>query len=69
MKAAEQGQPFEWFMKAAEQGHPDGLFLVARYYREGQGVERNRDIAIHLYKHAEVAKNENAKHTLNEMLN
>jgi TPR repeat protein len=56
-------------MKAAEQGHPDGLFLVARYYREGQGVERNRDIAIHLYKHAEVAKNENAKHTLNEMLN
>jgi TPR repeat protein len=56
-------------MKAAEQGHPDGLFWVARCYREGEGVERNRDTAIHWYKRAEVVGNENAKHTLNEMLN
>jgi TPR repeat protein len=56
-------------MKAAEQGHPDGLFLVARCYREGEGVERNRDTTIHWYKRAEVVGNENAKHTLNEMLN
>lgn len=56
-------------MKAAEQGYPDGLFWVACCYREGQGVERNRDTAIHLYKRAEVAGNENVKHTLNEMLN
>lgn len=62
-------QAFEWFMKAAEQGHPDGLFWVAHCYREGQGVEKNRDTAIHWYKRAEAAGNENAKHTLKEMLN
>jgi TPR repeat protein len=62
-------QAFEWFMKAAEQGHPDGLFWVARCYLLGEGVERNRDTAIHWYKRAEAAGNENAKHTLKEMLN
>jgi TPR repeat protein len=62
-------QAFEWFMKAAEQGHPNGLFWVARCYLLGQGVERNRDTAIHWYKRAEAAGNENAKHTLNELLN
>jgi TPR repeat protein len=60
-------QAFEWFMKAAEQGHPDGLFWVARCYREGQGVERNKDAAIHWYKRAKAAGNESARHILKEM--
>lgn len=41
-----------WYRAAAEQGHPDSQMDLGGYYREGQGVVKNRDEANRWYQTA-----------------
>ena len=41
---------FYWFKQAAEQGHEKAIVETAQAYRDGEGVEKNEDIAFGILK-------------------
>lgn len=42
----------EWFQKAADNGDDYGLWNIAKYYKNGTGVEKDIDKALELYRKA-----------------
>ncbi|MBL4618251.1 MAG: sel1 repeat family protein [Robiginitomaculum sp.] len=49
-----------WYKLAAAQDHPDALVALGHFYRNGVGVDKNRDEAIRLYTKAESLGHEGA---------
>jgi TPR repeat protein len=44
--------PFESYMFSAENGDPEAMFIIARYFEDGIGVEKNLEEAKKWYNKA-----------------
>lgn len=57
----------ELFIKAADLGSIDGRYDIAAAYWNGEGIEVDKDKAIHYFKLAAIGGHENARHNLGMM--